>query len=117
VKCNNKLNPLRGLSHSVKSKHLEQMYMSYVLPHLVRFCFNLPVTNIVPNLIVYSYHYHAALILWDFRPLPDPLLPRTARCPSSAHYHVEVKQWMTRPKGQATIMNIHYEQQKSDNYC
>ena len=34
LKCNNKLNPLAALSRRLKSKHLEMMYMAYILPHL-----------------------------------------------------------------------------------
>jgi hypothetical protein len=32
--CNNMLNPLRALKATVQSRHLEKIYMSFVLPHL-----------------------------------------------------------------------------------
>jgi hypothetical protein len=34
TRCNNMLNPLKALKTYVHSKHLERMYMSFILPHL-----------------------------------------------------------------------------------
>ena len=34
IKCNNKLNSLTSLTRCLKSKHIERIYMSYILPHL-----------------------------------------------------------------------------------
>ena len=61
VKCNSMLNPLKSLKRRVQSKHLEKMYLSFILPHLEygSIIFDLAPQNKLAMLD--RIHYHAAL--------------------------------------------------------
>lgn len=63
TKCNLLLNPLKGLKHSINSKHLEKIYYSFILPHL-EYCsviFDSANINVLSRLD--QVHYRAGLIV------------------------------------------------------
>jgi hypothetical protein len=57
------LNPLRALKLTIRSRHLEHMYLSFILPHLEYGCivFDSTSQNLLTRL--YQIHYRAAIII------------------------------------------------------
>ena len=63
TKCNTLLNPLKLLKFSIKSKHLEQIYSSFILPHLEYCSLVFDSTNQNNLARLDQVHYRAGLIV------------------------------------------------------
>lgn len=62
VKCNKLLNPLNSLKYTIRSKHLERIYFSFILPHLEYCSIILDSANADLLSKLEQIHYRAALI-------------------------------------------------------
>ena len=63
VKCNQMLNPLIALKASVRSKHLEQLYKCFILPHLEFGAIVFDSANLSFLAKLDQVHYRAALLV------------------------------------------------------
>jgi hypothetical protein len=61
LKCNKLLYPLKPLSHSLKPKHIEKLYMSFIFPHLEYGSLIFDGTNQYILSKLDNIHYRAAL--------------------------------------------------------
>ena len=63
VKCNTLLNPLKSLKYTIRSKHLERIYFSFILPHLEYCSILLDSANADLLFKLEQIHYRAALVV------------------------------------------------------